>query len=121
MERESANMAVTLSIRIDLPSAGRFGPGKATLLVALDQYGSIAEAARSLDMSYPRALKLVGDMNQQFESPLVESYHGGASRGGAKLTPLGAKVLAIYNDLCDVARRATQTQRKRLLEQTKLN
>jgi molybdate transport system regulatory protein len=44
-----------LSIRIDLPSGGRFGPGKAALLDAIADLGSINKAASQLGMSYPRA------------------------------------------------------------------
>ena len=91
-----------LSIRIDCNGA-RFGPGKAALLAAIGEAGSVTAAAQALGMSYPRALKLADEMNRQFTGPLVDKHHGGAARGGAKLTPLGAQVLAAYEAICATA------------------
>jgi len=85
-----------LSIRIDLPTGRRFGPGKAALLHAIEAEGSISGAARHLGMSYPRALGLVEDMNAQFTEALVLTFQGGAKRGGAELTDTGRVVMAEY-------------------------
>ena len=104
-----------LSIRIDLPGGVRFGPGKAALLTAIGELGSLAAAARSLSMSYPRALKLVDDMNAGFPEPLVEKQHGGAGRGGSALTATGRHVLALYRSICDTAGTATAAQRNELV------
>ncbi|MCC5867551.1 MAG: LysR family transcriptional regulator [Gammaproteobacteria bacterium] len=86
---------VRLSLRIDLPG-GRFGPGKAALLRAISAHGSISAAARQLRMSYARAWKLTEAMNSSFRDPLVETFSGGSSRGGAQLTLAGQKVLELY-------------------------
>jgi len=72
------------------------GPGKADLLALIQETGSIAAAGRRLGMSYKRAWSLVESMNEMFAEPLVESSRGGASHGGAILTPTGTKVLALY-------------------------
>lgn len=90
---------VTLSIRLDLPDGSRFGPGKAQLLGEIHDNGSISAAARNLSMSYPRALRLVNEMNMQFSTDLVAKSQGGASRGGAKLTDLGQRILDIYRQI----------------------
>ncbi len=89
---------VALSLRIDLPG-GRFGPGKAALLLAIDEHGSISGAARVLRMSYARAWKLTEAMNSAFREPLVETFSGGSSRGGAQLTPAGKQVLKLYTSI----------------------
>jgi molybdate transport system regulatory protein len=88
-----------LSVRINLANGGRFGPGKAALLEAISQHGSINKAANALSMSYPRALKLIEVMNGDFQAPLVTSSHGGAARGGSALTVLGNRVLALYRQV----------------------
>ena len=44
-----------VSIRIDLETGSRIGPGKIALLEAISKTGSIRAAARSMDMSYRRA------------------------------------------------------------------
>lgn len=94
---------IRLSIRIDLPDGSRFGPGKAALLSALAEQGSIAAAARALNMSYPKALRLVDEMNAQFTKPLIETFQGGTTRGGASITAHGEKVIALYTTLTSAA------------------
>jgi len=69
------------------------GPGKADLLVAILETGSIAAAGRKLGMSYQKTRQLVDEMNLCFVGPLVEGFKGGAQGGGASLTPLGREVL----------------------------
>lgn len=95
---------VSLSIRIDLPQ-GRFGPGKAQLLRAVANTGSISAAAKSMDMSYARAWSLIRDMNDTFDRKLVETFAGGHRRGGANLTSAGEQVLALYDSIIDSAQR----------------
>lgn len=97
---------VRLSIRVDLPK-GRFGPGKAALLRAIGETGSISAAARALGMSYARAWGLTEDMNGLFGSPLVDTWSGGDRRGGASLTDGGVKVLELYDSIAADARRST--------------
>lgn len=75
------------------------GPGKADLLQAIATTGSISAAARQMGMSYRRAWLLVDTMNHCFQTPLVSSVTGGSQGGGARLTPLGEEVLALYQRL----------------------
>ena len=90
----------TISLRIDLGPNARLGPGKARLLELIGAEKSISKAAKALGMSYPRALKLVDQLNTQFTSPVIEVHHGGRSGGGAELTLLGQSVLGLYADIC---------------------
>jgi len=75
------------------------GPGKADLLAAVEETGSIRNAADKIGMSYMRAWSLVRLMNKTFRAPLVQRTRGGAAGGGAALTPLGAKVLRLYQEM----------------------
>ena len=50
------------------------------------EYGSITQAAKSMDMSYRHAWELVDSMNRQSPGPLVEAATGGKGGGGARLT-----------------------------------
>jgi len=75
------------------------GPGKADLLAAIAETGSISAAARSMSMSYKKAWYLIDTMNRCFKSPLVETSKGGRGHGGATLTPMGAEVLARYREI----------------------
>jgi molybdate transport system regulatory protein len=81
------------------------GPGKADLLEAILQNGSISAAAKSMQMSYKRAWDLVTIMNTAFKAPLVATATGGSHGGGATLTALGQQVLQEYRTLQQKAER----------------
>lgn len=75
------------------------GPGKAALLDAIAEEGSISAAGRALGMSYRRTWLLVDTMNRCWREPLVETAAGGSHGGGAHLTTLGREVLTQYRKL----------------------
>jgi len=85
-----------LSIRLDLTSGDRIGPGKIALLEAIGTTGSISAAARQLGMSYRRAWLLVEQLNESLVEPAVAAAPGGRSGGGAVLTPMGERVIKLY-------------------------
>jgi molybdate transport system regulatory protein len=86
-------------LRILSGSSIAIGPGKADLLDAIAETGSISGAARRMGMSYRRAWLLVQTMNDCFRQPVIEAAKGGKDGGGAQLTALGDKVLAHYRRL----------------------
>ncbi len=99
--------APRIRIRVQLGDLPLFGPGKAALLGAIAEAGSIAGAARTLGMSYRRAWLLVDSMNRNFTGPLVTASPGGRGVGGARVTELGRRVLAAYQAVeADAARAA---------------
>ena len=91
------------------------GPGKADVLQAIADTGSLAEAGRRLGMSYQRVWSLVAAMNGDFVEPLVLKQRGGAAGGGAQLTEIGARVLAIYRAIERDAQRAVARRLPQLL------
>jgi molybdate transport system regulatory protein len=66
-----------ISIRIDLESGKRIGPGKIALLEAIQETGSITAAAKSMGMSYRRAWILVDEINRLMREPAVAATQGG--------------------------------------------
>lgn len=88
-----------LSLRLHFGTGLTFGRGKADLLQAIADQGSISAAGRHMGMSYRRAWSLVEEMNTHFGAPLVDSNRGGAKGGGAILSDLGRQVLADYRAL----------------------
>jgi molybdate transport system regulatory protein len=88
-----------IQIRLFKGDAIAMGPGKAALLMAIAETGSISAAGRKMNMSYRRAWLLVDTMNQCFKEPLVISTKGGKDGGGANLSALGETVLAMYVDM----------------------
>lgn len=95
-----------IHLRVRLSADVAIGPGKADLLEAIRDTGSIAAAGRSMHMSYKRAWQLVEELNASFRSPLVASSKGGAGGGGASLTRIGEDVLTRYARMREAA---TQT------------
>lgn len=87
-----------LTLRLALGEQVAIGPGKAELLEAIRDEGSIAAAGRRMQMSYQRAHDLVSALNEDFREPLVTTAMGGSGGGGARLTPLGEQVLHAYRE-----------------------
>jgi molybdate transport system regulatory protein len=85
-----------LSIRVDLVSGARIGPGKVAVLEEIERSGSISAAGRALRMSYRRTWELVEELNVTMGGPVVATAAGGSGGGGASLTPLGKAVVTRY-------------------------
>ncbi len=83
-------------LRIHFGDEIAIGPGKADLLEAIRDTGSITAAGKRMGMSYKRAWDLTATMNRCFKAPLVETATGGGGGGGAHLTDFGARVLGHY-------------------------
>lgn len=85
-----------LKIRLAQGRLIAIGPGKADLLEAIINAGSISAAAKHMHMSYRRAWELVDTMNRCFKEPLVVTNAGGSHGGGAMVTELGMQILQSY-------------------------
>lgn len=94
-----------LRIRVVQGDELLLGPGRADLLDYIRETGSIAAAGRRMGMSYKRAWQLAESMNATFQAPLILAAKGGVAGGGARLTPLGVRVLEAYRALEANARR----------------
>jgi len=88
-------------VRIGIPRGEAYpmGPGKAALLEAILETGSISAAARNLNLSYRKAWTLVDTMNRHFREPLVSATTGGPQGGGAVVTEAGREALRRYRAL----------------------
>ncbi|MDO9713067.1 winged helix-turn-helix domain-containing protein [Paracraurococcus lichenis] len=95
-----------VTIRLDLASGGRIGPGKIALLETIAETGSIAAASRALGMSYPRAWKLVEELDAALGEPVVSRAPGGRNGGGATLTEAGRTLILRYRAVEMAAQRA---------------
>jgi molybdate transport system regulatory protein len=85
-----------LSIRIDLASGARIGPGKIAVLEEIARSGSISAAGRALKMSYRRTWELVEELNRTLGTPVVETAAGGSGGGGTVLTKAGKAIVNHY-------------------------
>lgn len=106
----------TLAPRLRVFAGGDMilGWGKIMLLENIRETGSIAEAARRMDISYNHAWTLIRLMNAHFQSPLVEATRGGPGKGGAQITVTGETVLRLYREMVESSRQAMAPQWKQL-------
>ena len=111
MQKSGTKPLPSLSVRIDLDTEGRIGPGKIQLLEKIDEFGSISAAGRAMDMSYKRAWDLVDEINRICRQAAVERQTGGKNGGGAVLTPFGTSLVARYRK---IERDAASAVRKEL-------
>ncbi len=72
--------------------------GRVVLLERIRDLGSIAAAARAMDMAYSHAWTLVADMNRLAGEELVARTFGGRHGGRAWLTPAGEAAIAQFWD-----------------------
>ena len=99
MRKKSGLPTLRPRFRVERGVDVALGPGKVDLLELIEETGSIADAAKRMEMSYMRAWKLVKTMEACFCSPLVKVARGGAGHGGACLTENGRKVVRLYRRL----------------------
>jgi len=112
MAKSATKSIPSLSVRIDLDTEGRIGPGKIQLLENIHACGSISAAGRAMDMSYKRAWDLVDEINRICRHAAVARQTGGRNGGGAILTPFGMSLVARYRK---IERAAASAVRKELM------
>jgi len=99
-----------LTLRVDLAPGQAIGHGKVRLLEAIRDHGSISAAGRAIGMSYRRAWLLIDDLNGMFDTPVIQTKHGGTAGGGAALTPFGHRIIQNYRAMEDKARAAVEAE-----------
>lgn len=99
-----------LYLKIDYGDRVRIGPGKVQLLRLIRERNSISGAARAMGMSYRRAWLLVEETNLIFGQPVISTHVGGKGHGGAQLTPLGEKVIEVYETIIAQAQAAVEAE-----------
>jgi molybdate transport repressor ModE-like protein len=72
-----------------------FGDGKASLLEAVDELGSLRSAARSMSMSYRHAWGLLRELDQAAGFPFLE-HSGPGLRSRLRLTEDGRRFIEAY-------------------------
>src|SRR5262245_24661460 len=73
-----------------------FGDGKADLLEAVDELGSLSSAAQSMGMSYRHAWGLLRELDKAAGFPFLE-HSGTGSRTRLRLTKDGRRFIEAYH------------------------
>lgn len=111
----SSPLEARTGFRVQIKHAVAIGPGKADVLQAIAETGSLAESGRRLGMSYQRVWSMVRAMNADFVEPLVLTQRGGTAGGGAGLTTAGEQALAVYRAIEHDAQHAMAKRLPQLL------
>lgn len=86
-------------LEVDSEFGTFLGDTRIRLLEAIEQHGSISQAAKAVPLSYKAAWDAVDAMNNLAEQALVVRSTGGQRGGGTRLTDYGRKVVALYRAL----------------------
>ncbi|MFP3976146.1 MAG: winged helix-turn-helix domain-containing protein [Dehalococcoidia bacterium] len=97
--RSQPGYAVNGKIWLEKDGELYLGWGRVILLERIDEYGSIAAAARSMKLGYRNAWLWVESMNRLAPAPVVEKVTGGAGGGYTRVTEEGKRAIARYKEL----------------------
>ncbi len=95
-DQKRKNYRLKGRIWIDGPDGTFIGYGRVVLLERIREYGSITKAAKSMDMSYRHAWRLIDSMNKQAPSPFLVTATGGKGGGGTFVTEHGEYAIRIF-------------------------
>ena len=87
---------VSISKKPDIPI---MGPGPLRLLEKIKEHSSINQAAKSMGLSYVKALNMLNRLEENIEHKILIRKRGGNDRGGTELTPFAEKYIAEYRSL----------------------
>ncbi len=92
----------TSSYLVDDEAGRFFGPGPAELLARVRELGSLSAAAKAMDMSYTKAMRLVRAVEQVLGYAVTTRVIGGERGGSSQLTREGKELLRRYDRWRDV-------------------
>ncbi len=73
-----------------------FGPGMVVLLEEVERTGSLQRAARSMNMAYSKAWKMLKVAEKEWGFALTDRETGGKDGGGSTLTPQVKALMKAY-------------------------
>ncbi len=89
-------MRPRLKVWVVVDDRVKFGDGRASLLDAIVELGSLQRAVARFGMSYRGAWGYFRDLERAAGFPLLERHPGGGKTGGTRLTPEGRRFLERY-------------------------
>jgi molybdate transport system regulatory protein len=94
----------------DDPGIPFMGPGPVRLLERIDEYKSINKAAKSMSLSYVKALNIINRLEKCLGEKILIRKRGGNERGGASLTPYAEKYISAFKGLDKKINKFAQTE-----------
>lgn len=92
------------------------GIGPVWLLERVDKYRSIARAAREMNLSYPKAIRIINRLEEGLGRKVIARWKGGNRRGGAELTPFGRDFIRRYDRMQRSIKRFAEAAFRKELE-----
>lgn len=93
---EDPVLNVDAELRLRLAGRDLGGARQLALLAAIEQLGSLTQAAKAVGYSYKGAWNAIEQMGNLAGEPLLERSVGGKGGGSTKLTPRGAQLVRNY-------------------------
>jgi molybdate transport system regulatory protein len=96
---------------------GRFlmGPRYLRFLDAVDRRGTIRAAGQEIGWSYRTCLNRIREMERVLGAKVLATSRGGASRGGARLTPAARRLVKLFASWRQATIRASDAVFRRLI------
>ena len=94
-----STMKVKSRIWIEKDNVPFLGNGRIQLLKEVDKTHSMNAAAKSLNMSYKKAWRLLNEINSSAKEPVLEKQIGGKDGGGTHITPYGKRLIERFEKL----------------------
>jgi molybdate transport system regulatory protein len=92
-----SDFSVQVKIWLEKNGKSFLGPGRIEILEAIEKTGSLTGATEECNISFRKAWKLISEINEQLEQPVVKSERGGKGGGGkSALTDYGKKLIQQY-------------------------
>ncbi len=104
-------MFIRLKVNIfKSPGAPIMGPGPLRLLEKIKELKSINKAAKSMNLSYVKALHMLNRLEQNLDHKILIRKRGGNDRGGTELTAYAEKYITQYKALENKINRAAESE-----------
>jgi molybdate transport system regulatory protein len=118
---KSKALAVSGGLWLDRRGRSFLGGRRIELLEAIEQHGSITQAAKAVGLSYKGAWDAVDAVNNMAEKPLVLRAAGGQHGGGSHLTDYGRHVVQLYRQLESGHQRVLTKMQQEIHDPERLN
>jgi molybdate transport repressor ModE-like protein len=92
------------------------GPNYEKFLRAVERTGTIREGGHAVGWSYRTCLNRVRRMEAVLGAPVLQTTRGGRAHGGARLTPVARKLLAVFDDWRAAMRASADAEFRRALD-----
>lgn len=92
------NYVTKSRIWIECESGMFLGNGRIRLLKAIDETGSVSQAAKRIGMSYKKAWHLIDAVNTNAKKTVVLRTAGGKAGGGTTLTEYGKSLIKQFEE-----------------------